>query len=311
MKIMENEISVLMNCRNGAQFLRNALDSLKNQTVSNFKLVFVDNCSSDNSLSIVKEYSIFFPIQIVKTNQDLSLGEARALGIQNCTTRFISILDTDDEYLENSLEILYNSIVNSEFAVIYGNQKLMNTDGIIYGEIINKYIGEKGNFFRKLLIHWDIPIVAVILNREMLISENINFSADYQGSEEFDFFLRLSGKFNFFSISDFVVKYRVHKSLSSNLGELREIERRMALNKLEILYPELALKYSKEFKLAYAKCEYFKALNFFNQKNVIDGRKVLRKILKIDLRYVLIYLLTFNSKLLFRILIRKYGEHFN
>ena len=49
-------VSILMNCFNGEKYLHEAIESLKNQTYTNWELIFWDNQSSDNSAEIFKKY---------------------------------------------------------------------------------------------------------------------------------------------------------------------------------------------------------------------------------------------------------------
>ena len=51
-----SKVSVLMNCYNGEKFLSKALDSVFNQTYKHWDIVFIDNCSTDNSAIIAKKY---------------------------------------------------------------------------------------------------------------------------------------------------------------------------------------------------------------------------------------------------------------
>ena len=50
-------MSILMNCFNGEKYLREAIDSVTEQTYTNWELIFWDNQSTDNSASIVKSYN--------------------------------------------------------------------------------------------------------------------------------------------------------------------------------------------------------------------------------------------------------------
>ena len=52
----EKKISIIVNCYNGSKYLKNCLDSIKNQSYKNFELIFRDNQSQDNSKDIFYEY---------------------------------------------------------------------------------------------------------------------------------------------------------------------------------------------------------------------------------------------------------------
>jgi len=50
------KISIIVNCHNGEKYLKKNILSIKRQTYKNWELIFYDNCSSDNSLKIVKKF---------------------------------------------------------------------------------------------------------------------------------------------------------------------------------------------------------------------------------------------------------------
>ena len=47
-------VSIIMNCHNGEEFLKDSVQSIINQTYTNWELIFFDNVSSDQSLEIIK-----------------------------------------------------------------------------------------------------------------------------------------------------------------------------------------------------------------------------------------------------------------
>ena len=49
-------VSIIMNCHNGEKFLRQSIKSVLHQSYKNWELIFYDNCSSDNSKQIIKNF---------------------------------------------------------------------------------------------------------------------------------------------------------------------------------------------------------------------------------------------------------------
>ena len=85
---MSNLVSIIMNCRNGEQFLRESLNSIIAQTYKNWELIFVDNMSTDNSKKIFEEYKDE-RFKYYKTNSDMNLGAARQIALNNCKGEFM------------------------------------------------------------------------------------------------------------------------------------------------------------------------------------------------------------------------------
>ena len=58
MSYLDNKkVSIIMNCYNGQEFLRETIDSIIKQTYKNWELIFFNNCSKDNSVQIVQDYN--------------------------------------------------------------------------------------------------------------------------------------------------------------------------------------------------------------------------------------------------------------
>lgn len=300
-------ISVLINCHNGERFLRETVKSLEDQTYKNFEVVFIDNQSSDSSIEIITNSDL--NVKLFRTDYLMSLGAARNWGLSKCTRRYVTILDSDDVYYRDSLEKLLNAIRGKKVAFAYGHQDLIDSDSRVYGERKNIYAGIEGCFFGRLLVHWDIPLVGVIVDKSLLDSRSLSFDDFYQGSEEFDFFLRISAHFDGFSLDEKVVKYRVHKSLSSQLGELRHIERKHALQKIRKDFPALCEKYPREYQCASARAEYYQAQYEMSVGRYNLARKRLRNIALADPRYFLLFLVSQSVTLWRLVQKRKYGDH--
>lgn len=103
------KFSIVIPNYNKGQYIEECLNSVFNQKYKNFEIIVVDDGSIDNSLEIIKNYSV----QLVKTDR-LNAGGARNAGIKLCTGEYVLFLDSDD-YLSNEyvLENL-NKIINNE-----------------------------------------------------------------------------------------------------------------------------------------------------------------------------------------------------
>ena len=99
----KNLISVIVNCCNGETYLENCINSILNQTYSNYEIIFLDNNSSDNSLDVIKKFNNS-KIKIYKTNSYLKLYDARNLAVEKSNGEFITFLDTDDWWTKDKLQ---------------------------------------------------------------------------------------------------------------------------------------------------------------------------------------------------------------
>ena len=97
---MTPKISIIIPVYNTETYLRECLDSVINQTLKDIEIIIVNDCSPDNSESIILEYLAKDPrIKYIKHEQNLGLGGARNTGITNAKGNWIAFVDSDD-YIE-------------------------------------------------------------------------------------------------------------------------------------------------------------------------------------------------------------------
>jgi glycosyltransferase involved in cell wall biosynthesis len=97
-------VSVIMNVRNGASTLREALDSVMVQTLTDWELIVWDDRSSDDSARIVAEYSDR-RIHYFLSPDETSLGKARDNAIRQARGEWVAFLDQDDLWMPRKLEM--------------------------------------------------------------------------------------------------------------------------------------------------------------------------------------------------------------
>ena len=96
-------VSVIMNCHNGEEFLKYSVQSIINQSFTDWELIFFDNVSSDRSLEIVKSFNDQ-RIKVFRSQKFLNLYHARNEALKKISGRFICFLDTDDFWENDKLE---------------------------------------------------------------------------------------------------------------------------------------------------------------------------------------------------------------
>ena len=110
-------VSIILNLRNGARFLREALDSMMSQTFQDWELIVWDDRSTDDSAQIVGEYRD--PrIRYFLSPDETPLGEARNRAIRQATGEWLAFLDQDDVWLPTKIALTLEKM--SELIAKYG-----------------------------------------------------------------------------------------------------------------------------------------------------------------------------------------------
>ncbi|WP_443632136.1 glycosyltransferase family A protein [Candidatus Marifrigoribacter sp. Uisw_064] len=130
---------------NAENFIEETLVSLSNQTLKDFKLLVIDDCSSDKSLLNVKEFlkaNPFMESEIIEFSENKGTAFIRNYALHKVTTPLMLFFDADDIAKPNLLEKLYNKINSNESYIAvscYSNYIDSNSNKIKGGQ----YIGPK------------------------------------------------------------------------------------------------------------------------------------------------------------------------
>lgn len=276
------KVSILMNCYNGERYLKEAIDSVYRQSFKDWKIIFIDNCSTDRSEEIAKSYDE--KLEYHRIEKNIPFGAARNYGLHKCSGEYVSFLDVDDIYYDDTLQVLVDEIEDTGFLLVYGGRKTIDGKGDTIGCVVPA--AKEGDIFRELLLQFDIPTASSIIDLKQLNESELNYDQNILVSAEYCLFLQLSVKNKIKSIQKDIVYYRVHnESLTSkNLPYLYN-DRVYTLKKIISENSSIDKKYVREFKEAFARADYYKVkhLMFLNKRK--EARAILKKHIFQDIRY--------------------------
>lgn len=98
-----------MSVYNGDQFIAEAIESVLNQTLKEFEFIIINDCSNDESLNIIREYSnLDKRIVLISNENNLGLSKSLNKGIDNARGKYIARFDADDIMISNRLQMQYD-----------------------------------------------------------------------------------------------------------------------------------------------------------------------------------------------------------
>lgn len=122
---MTYEVTIGIPLYNAEQFIRRALDSALAQTFKSVEFLVLDDCGTDSSLDIVKEYQQTHPrgkdIRIVSQLYNKGIGMARNRIVEEARGRYLYFMDADDAITPNAIEHLYLAAQKYSADVVYGS----------------------------------------------------------------------------------------------------------------------------------------------------------------------------------------------
>ena len=225
------EVSVVIPSYNHAPFIEAALSSVSRQSFRDLDVVIVDDGSTDESVSIVRRFSETSDLTI-NLIQQTNAGAHAALdrGIQASTGRVIAILNSDDVYHPERLEVMLaevpkhtHFIAFSEFGFIDGTGQLIPDDphNIWYREALadNTYMPSLGFMFIKSNI--TVSTSNLLFSRS-LYGEVGSFRA-WKTAHDLDFLLRCVVEVEPIFVRRTLLQYRIHDK--NTINRSRDLER--------------------------------------------------------------------------------------
>ena len=163
---MDDLVSIIMPAYNTGAYIKDSIDSVLAQTYKNWELIIVDDCSTDNSMQIVKEYNDS-RIIILQNEKNSGAAISRNYGLREAKGRYIAFLDSDDIWVETKLEKQVNFIKENDYAFIYSDYRICN-NGVFENVIrtapnkINKRKIYNYCYFSTITVMYDAEKVGLI-----------------------------------------------------------------------------------------------------------------------------------------------------
>ena len=157
--LMNPKISVIMPMYNVEKYVGCAIQSLLNQTFTDFEAILIDDCSTDNTLAVAKSFADS-RIKIFKNKKNLGAAQSRNIGMSHAQGEYIYFFDSDDALMSNALEILFNNAQkhNSDLVVstVYlhsNDSEFQSLENLNYTPIAAGVMGEVSSDLKMRI--WD------------------------------------------------------------------------------------------------------------------------------------------------------------
>lgn len=228
-RIKMPKVSVLLPNYNNAPYLKEAIDSILNQTFTDFEFIIVDDGSTDNSIEIINSYDDLRIILILK-EENSGIVDTLNRGLENAKGEYLVRMDGDDISFPDRIEkLVYFLDENPEIGVCSSSLKNVGLIDEIWTDDSDPSINKAKVLFGNPLGH---PTSVFRLN--MLKENNIRYKNGYPFIEDYKLFSDLNSITLFSSVPDVLYQYRrlPHTSTIANSDTLQE---RIKLVHVEVL----------------------------------------------------------------------------
>jgi glycosyltransferase involved in cell wall biosynthesis len=210
--------------------LNEAIDSILNQTFSDFEFLIIDDGSTDQSIDQIMLYDD--PrIQLIKNKKNLGQSETLNKGINLARGKYIARMDQDDISMPKRLEKQLKFMEDNPQIGVCGS----------WLQLIGKYKGiaesetEDDLIKIKLLTNQNLAHPSVMIRKEILEKYELSYGTSYTVAQDYDLWVRMFDHCSFANLPKPLLKYRIHENQKSRkVGEQNSAEGNKVLTNLLI-----------------------------------------------------------------------------
>ncbi|MBW6482147.1 MAG: glycosyltransferase [Vicingaceae bacterium] len=220
---MNSLVSIIIPCYNAEKYIAETIQSVINQTYSNWEIVVVNDGSTDNSATILNQFSEKDNrIQLInKSNSGVS--DTRNKGLEVANGEFITFLDADDVWHITNLEKKVNFLISTGYDVVYSYCQLIDE----YAEPIDSILKGENNLkienFLSLKANYNTAPSGVLFKKEVLQKIG-GFDVNLSNNADQDILIQvLANGFKIGVVSEVLWNYRIHaENMSKNVDLLEK-----------------------------------------------------------------------------------------
>jgi glycosyltransferase involved in cell wall biosynthesis len=212
------EISVLMCVYNGEAYLTECLESIHNQSFSDFEFIIVDDGSTDGSLEILNSYAQKDAhITLVSQTENAGITSAVTEGLKHCRGKYIARMDQDDISLPDRLRVQHDFLVtHPEIDALGAGFDFIDEEGKYISSFPTRPM-DPMILRHQMLYHCVLHNPTVMMRAEFYRKYNSdNQEESFFGADDYHFWLRENFDHLYSNIPERLLLYRLHSVRVSN-----------------------------------------------------------------------------------------------
>jgi len=237
-------ISVVLPVFNGEKYLAESIESVIAQTYSHWELIIVDDCSTDSTPEIIKNYvKNNRKIRVVRNSINMKLPASLNIGFKVAKGEYHTWTSDDNRFKNNAFEIFLREISRSNSDIVYSNYQIIDSTGKI---LRNENVSDEKYIYAILS-----TCGPSFLYKKSVFHALNGYDEKKFLVEDFDFWIRASFKFKIKKINANLYLYREHKKSLTHLNGSLIINATYKLIEENVHYVTNEYKYLTYSKLIY------------------------------------------------------------
>jgi glycosyltransferase involved in cell wall biosynthesis len=225
------KVSVIMPVYNGEKFLRDAVESILNQTFSDIELIVINDGSSDSSVQIITSYT---DPRIVFINNDSNMGlpYARNQGVDVSRGEYIAWLDCDDTSMPDRLEKQVRLLdENPQIGVCGAWVKIIGGGS----DVIAQYPSDPEYVRASLLFNNCLANSTVMMRAACTRDIGLRFDPSHHLSQDYGLWVRIPRPWQITNLPEVLTIYRLHTDQVTEVYKQKQIDISWQIQKGQLL----------------------------------------------------------------------------
>lgn len=223
-------ISVVMSVYNGEPYLSEAIESILQQTYSDFEFVIINDGSTDNSLSIIKSFQEKDERIVLVSRENKGLIASLNEGIELAKGKYIARMDADDISQPTRFEQQVDFMEKNEAVVVCGTWiEQIYIDG--RKPKLTKYYTSSKEIKTQLLFSCPFAHPSVFIRKSTLITNNIRYNNKFVHAEDYYLWTELSRFGEFANLNKALLRYRYLEDSITRVAD-KQRERQQTLERI-------------------------------------------------------------------------------
>lgn len=215
---MSDLVSIIMPSYNTGRFISETIESVLAQSYSNWELIIVDDCSTDNTDEVIEDYISDDRIKYIKNDKNSGAAISRNRALREAKGKWIAFLDSDDLWESQKLEKQITFMENYKYRFSYTNYIEIDEDSIFNGKCVT---GPKRITKHGMYNYCWMGCLTVMYDSEAIGLVQIE---DIKKNNDYAMWLKISKKANCYLLDETLARYRKRSGSISNHGYMKLIK---------------------------------------------------------------------------------------
>lgn len=215
---MENMVSIIMPSYNTARFIKETVESVLAQTYTNWELIIVDDCSTDNTDDVIQGFLYDKRIKYIKNEKNSGAAVSRNRALREAEGRWIAFLDSDDLWEADKLKKQVAFMEDNGYRFSYTNYVEIDEESNPNG----KYVTGPKKITKHGMYNYCWPgCLTVMYDAEAVGLIQI---ADIKKNNDYAMWLKVCKKADCYLVNETLARYRKRSGSISNHGYMKLIK---------------------------------------------------------------------------------------